>query len=259
MSEKLCLQWNDFQENVNTAFGKLKGDNEFSDVTLSCEDGQQFEAHKVILVSSSPFFHNLLRKNNHTHPLIYMRGIKSEDMSAILDFLYYGEANVFQENLDPFLALAEELKLKGLMGRETELQESCASSQSEQSRVKAPRPEPEPLIDFNNLNKDKQFLIADSNTEQRIAISQQVSADLQELDAQVKSMMEESPNIIREDKKEKAKKCKLCGKEGALYTIRDHIEAHHLEGIVIPCNACKKAYKSRTSFRQHKCKPVLTM
>ena len=117
MSEKLCLQWNDFQENVNTAFGKLKGDNEFSDVTLSCEDGQQFEAHKVILVSSSPFFHNLLRKNKHTHPLIYMRGIKSEDMSAILDFLYYGEANVFQENLDPFLALAEELKLKGLMGR----------------------------------------------------------------------------------------------------------------------------------------------
>ena len=55
MSEKLCLQWNDFQENVNTAFGKLKGDNEFSDVTLACQDGQQFEAHKVILVSSSPF------------------------------------------------------------------------------------------------------------------------------------------------------------------------------------------------------------
>ena len=172
MSEKLCLQWNDFQENVNTAFGKLKGDNEFSDVTLACQDGQQFEVHKVILVSSSPFFHNLLRKNKHTHPLIYMRGIKSEDMSAILDFLYYGEANIFQENLDPFLALAEELNLKGLMGREERLQESCESSQSEQRRVKAPRPEP--LNDFNNLNTDKQFLIADSNTEQKVTISQRL-------------------------------------------------------------------------------------
>ena len=71
MSEKLCLQWNDLQGNLNTAFGKLKSDHEFSDVTLACEDGQQFEAHKVILVSLSPFFHNLLKRNKHTHPLHY--------------------------------------------------------------------------------------------------------------------------------------------------------------------------------------------
>ena len=40
----------------------------------------------------------------------------SEDLVAIMDFLYNGEANVFQESLDAFLALAEELKLKGLSG-----------------------------------------------------------------------------------------------------------------------------------------------
>merc|ERR1719319_919402 len=34
----------------------------------------------------------------------------------MLDFLYFGEANVYQENLDSFLAVAEELQLKGLMG-----------------------------------------------------------------------------------------------------------------------------------------------
>ena len=54
MSEKLCLQWNDFQENLNSAFGELRNDKEFSDVTLACEDGTQIEAHKVILASSSP-------------------------------------------------------------------------------------------------------------------------------------------------------------------------------------------------------------
>ena len=107
MVERLCLKWNDFEENVKSSFGSLRDDDNFIDVTLASEDGQQFEAHKVILVSSSPFFHNLLRKNKHTHPLIYMRGIKSEDMSAILDFLYYGEANIFQENLDSFLAVAD--------------------------------------------------------------------------------------------------------------------------------------------------------
>ena len=116
MSETLCLQWNDFKDNVKRAFGNLREDRDFSDVTLACEDGHQMEAHKVILAASSPFFRNLLVKNRHAHPMIYMRGLKSEDLSAIIDFLYCGEANVLQENLDTFLALGlEELKLKGLL------------------------------------------------------------------------------------------------------------------------------------------------
>ena len=120
MSEKLCLQWNDFQENIKSAFGSLREDTDFADVTLACEDGQQVEAHKVILAASSPFFQKLLGRNKHPHPLIYMRGMKSEDLLAIVDFLYRGEANVFQENLDSFLAIAEELQLKGLMGKTDE-------------------------------------------------------------------------------------------------------------------------------------------
>ena len=50
MSEKLCLQWNSFNENVNSAFRRLREDKEFTDVSLVCEDGQQMEAHKVIKV-----------------------------------------------------------------------------------------------------------------------------------------------------------------------------------------------------------------
>ena len=50
MTDKICLQWNDFRENVSSAFGSLRNDNEFTDVTLACEDGQQMEAHKVIKV-----------------------------------------------------------------------------------------------------------------------------------------------------------------------------------------------------------------
>ena len=115
-SEKLCLKWNDFQENILSSFKELRSDQEFTDVTLACEDGQQIGAHKVVLSTSSPLFRNLLRSNKHQHPLIYMRGIKFEDLVAIIDFLYFGEANVYQEHLDAFLALANELNLKGLTG-----------------------------------------------------------------------------------------------------------------------------------------------
>ena len=39
MSEQLCLQWNDFKENVNSAFGRLREDQEFVDVTpMHCSE-----------------------------------------------------------------------------------------------------------------------------------------------------------------------------------------------------------------------------
>ena len=65
MSDKLCLQWNEFRKNVKSAFGRLRNDKEFTDVTLACEDGQLMEAHKVILAASSPFFEKILHKGSH--------------------------------------------------------------------------------------------------------------------------------------------------------------------------------------------------
>ena len=115
MSEKLCLQWSDFQENIKGAFKNFREDKNFNDVTLVCEDGLQVEANKVILASSSPFFQKLFRINKHPHPLVFMRGVNSDDLLAIVDFLYRGETNVFQESLDAFLAIAEDLQLRGLM------------------------------------------------------------------------------------------------------------------------------------------------
>ena len=248
MSEKLCLRWNDFKENINSAFGRLRDDKDFTDVTLACEDGQQMEAHKVILASSSPFFQKILQKSKHPHTLIYLRGFQSKDFVSILDFLYFGEANVYQEDLDSFLAIAEEIQLKGLTGQtSTDLVEE--QENNIQKRNDEVKKSTNPQMNLKTkANAPKTFTTA--------AIPNEISAALQALDEKVKSMMEESTNIIRDDRKERAKKCKLCGKEGARTAIRDHIEVHHLEGIVLPCNACKKAYKSRTSFRQHKCNPV---
>ena len=96
-------------------FRKLRESEDLADVTLVCKDGQKFPAHKVILASSSPFFWNLLTSDKLSHQtLIFMRGSRSADMVALLDFLYQGEANVDQENINSFLQLAEDLQLRGL-------------------------------------------------------------------------------------------------------------------------------------------------
>ena len=261
MSEKLCLQWNDFRANVNSAFGRLRDDKEFSDVTLVCEDGQQMEAHKVIMAASSPFFEKIFQKNKHPHPLIYLRGFKSEDLVAILDFLYFGEANVYQENLDSFLAIAEQLKLEGLSGKTAsdvvEQQDNCANPQLIHNTREIFKTPTTYNTDVQNIHDTEE---ANSKL---IAISNQFSGDLdlEALDEKVKSMMERSQKMIPAGKqmngtpmRATAMICKVCGKEGRVTDIRDHIEANHLEGVSIPCDCCGKTFSARAYLRVHKTK-----
>ena len=214
MSEKLCLQWNDFKTNVNSAFGRLRDDKEFTDVTLVCEDGQQVEAHKVVFVASSPFFLNILKRNKHPHPLIYMRGVRPENLMAMVDFFYYGEANVYQENLDSFLVLAEELQLKGLRGNQTEKEEEVF-----QGQVPTEKPQQTLMLNSrsaskkNPLSKNVSYengLAVHGENEKALALIDERTnnTDVESLDKQVKSMMQESGNVDLRGRKNRI--CKVC-------------------------------------------------
>jgi len=138
-SEKFCLRWNDFESNISTAFRELRDDKDFFDVTLSCDD-EQIQAHKVILSACSPFFRGVLRRNPHAHPLLYLKGVKFSDLTAVLNFMYHGEVNVAQEELNSFLAVAEELRVKGLTQNNQSGNNSSSSSKKEPFSA-APRPQ----------------------------------------------------------------------------------------------------------------------
>ena len=113
MSEKFCLKWNDFESNFSSAIKTIREESEFCDITLA-SDTEQVSAHKVILSASSPFFKTVLKRNNHQHPLIYLRGVAYPDLEAVINFIYHGEVSVAQEDLNSFLQLAEDLQIKGL-------------------------------------------------------------------------------------------------------------------------------------------------
>ena len=252
MSEKLCLQWNDFKENVNSAFSRLRNDNDFTDVTLACEDGQHLEAHKVILAASSPVFEKILQKSKHPHPLIYLRGFQSKDLASILDFLYFGEANVFQESLDLFLAIADEIKLKGLTGQTSrnKMMEEQEKPQHSESVTKS-----KDLALKSTSQKDPIPTASafEKPSSMALSISEQFDTNLQALDEKVKSMMEKGQKMIKAGKGQKRSwLCKVCGKEGILCNIRDHIEAQHLEGVIIPCEYCDKTFSTRINLNHHK-------
>jgi len=86
-------------------------------VTLCCDNGVDIvQAHKVILAACSPLFRKILSRQKSTgqNPFLYLKGIRLKELRAVLDFIYHGEVNVAQDSLNNFLAVAEELAIKGL-------------------------------------------------------------------------------------------------------------------------------------------------
>jgi len=207
MSQKYCLKWNKFQENLYSSLGGLRESREFADVTLACEDGQQVEAHKVILAASSPFFQNILRSNPHQHPLIYMRGMKSEDLVGIVDFLYYGEVNILQDNLDNFLTLAEEIQLKGLTNEDKVTEQEPIAEQvlkkTEPNLGKKAKREPreesenEPLTDMVKVKPIAELVNKETPTEEEKSaiadINTELDKSIAELSTELENISENKP------------------------------------------------------------------
>jgi len=131
--EKFCLRWNDFESNITQGFKELREEKDFFDVTIACDDNQ-VQAHKVIISACSPFFRNVLRRNPHQHPLLYLKGVKYKELLSILNFMYVGEVNVAQDELNSFLSVAEDLKVKGLTQSKTESKESKQPANQEQAK-----------------------------------------------------------------------------------------------------------------------------
>jgi len=164
-SEKFCLRWNDFESNISLAFREIRDEKDFFDCTLSC-GSRQIQAHKLILSACSPFFRSILRQNPHQHPLLYMKGVAFTDMQAVLNFMYHGEVNVAQDELNSFLAVAEDLKVKGLTQNNSSDSNSSSKPKSEASS-NVPRPRP-PRQDEPSFSKRAQTVTSNQPSAQRI-------------------------------------------------------------------------------------------
>lgn len=111
--QAFCLRWNNYQSNLTSVFEQLLQNEQFVDVTLSC-DNISIKAHKVVLSACSPYFTALFNENPCKHPIIIMRDIKFTELKSIVEFMYRGEINVCQDQIAPLLRIAELLKIRGL-------------------------------------------------------------------------------------------------------------------------------------------------
>ena len=144
--------------------------------------------------------------------------------------------------------IAEELKLKGLTGKDTK-QELPLISKEDPNFKNVPEKNSEMKVEHPTKVLSKNFLL-DNNYEGAIAIPKLTfSGDLNELDDQIKSMMLVGPNMLQSSS---TRICTVCGKEGHPRNIKDHIEANYIDGVSLPCTVCEKTFKSRASLRMHK-------
>ena len=108
--EKVLPAVERLESNISVTCREQREDKDFFDITLACDD-DQIQAHKVILSACSPFFRSVLQKNPHQHPFLYLKGVKYADLLAVLNFMYHGEVNVAQDELNSFLAIAQNLRV----------------------------------------------------------------------------------------------------------------------------------------------------
>ena len=255
-TEKFCLKWNDFQQNIISSYHTLRDNFDFSDVTLVCDEIEEIKAHRIILTASSPFFNTVLKRNNHSHPTIYMRGLKSKDLVAIVDFIYHGEAKIYQDDLDGFLALAKELQLKGLTGSQND------SKNNEENNVEIPN------VKINQQIKQKKDGMIKKSTLKNMHFESEVNHE--NYDEQEKHILDTSMVPVKTDHdietlnhqistmtqkvddKNYNWKCTVCGKLTAnKQDIRRHVEVH-IEGATHICNRCGKTSRSSSALRKHK-------
>merc|ERR1719322_456080 len=122
--DKWCLRLDEFDKNIREYFSSLRKDGRMFDVTLATEDGQQIQAHRIILSAGSKFFSDIFLNSHHSNILVYLKGIRIAQLESLIDFIYSGEAFITQEDLKLFLEAGKELQVKGLQGELQGVQEN---------------------------------------------------------------------------------------------------------------------------------------
>ena len=169
--ESYNLNWAEFNTYTSKTFKDLLSDQNFSDVTLVCDDEETIQAHKVILSACSPFFNRILTKNQHNHPLVYLSDVNLNELKAIVNFMYLGQTNVEQENLQRFLKIAAKFQVRGLTDNNSNRNEEQMPSPAVPTRVNKSA-SPKKVVNFNNprhsLIQNPELLEESYNTESQM-------------------------------------------------------------------------------------------
>ena len=277
------LLWNDFHKNASSTFKEMREDQDFTNVTLAFENNHEIKAHKIILASSSSFFSDMLRKIKHSNPWIYLKGVREKDLISILDLIYHGEVNIPEEDLEDFMKVGGELKVKGLeieeqfdtselldmsknqrkikQNKANEIKKETDSKEtdSKETDSKETDSKEDDSKDDAHRNYTKPELYLETTLiEQGIKPSTNGLSHSQEVKYMQQEEIFKQRDIIIKQKTSKINgtvACTDCQFKTKFHTnMKNHIESRHMtdiKDVPIPCVHCDVTTVSRSALREH--------
>ena len=241
--DKCSLTYNDFDTNIREYFRSLREEQRLFDVTLATDDGQQMQAHKIILSAASSFFSNIFLKTDSVKMLVYLKGISSSQLEHIINFMYKGEVFIAEEDLKEFIETGEELQVKGLQSEFPDMKDDRQDHQNKDIGSEFVKTENKPECIDNAGNKE--IFRMEDITDNWIfseAKSNEGGIANDELDIQIEGLIEKTEGIW---------KCKMCEKTTKQKgEIRDHAEIH-IDGNSQSCHICSKKFPTRHNLQMH--------
>ena len=238
MAETNILKWHELSENLQLMLKNLYQDGRYSNINLVSDDQIQFKAHKMVLSACSPVFKKIIDNIPSEQPMIYLRGIQSSELESILQFMYLGEAKVFQERLRGFMRVAKDLEVK-------DISNGLEMDNEEEKTV-----DDETHLHFlcNQCNykskakKDLQTHIQSKHEGIKYPCHHcDYEASRQDT---LQTHIESQHEGIRYP-------CDQCGFQATRRdTLQKHIRSIH-EGVKYPCNHCDYKASQRSSLRDH--------
>ena len=239
------LSWHSFPDHLRGMMHDLKKSGELTDVTLVSEDKKQFNAHKIILSASSTFFESIVGINLMANQLIFLRGIHSNQLESILEFIYLGQATYSEDRVNEFLNVAKSLEIKGIIRNVDEKAEPVYHKNNEvdlTTIMEAEEDEFETMYEIEgkvsqvtskNLNENEELIKCDK--------CDRVYVDMSSLNRHIKA--------THDGVKYPCDKCDY--RAAHAFHLKQHKKSLH-KGVTHSCSECGKKYKRLENLKYHK-------
>lgn len=185
----LSLKWENHKKTFSHIVASLRHRDNYCDATISC-DGKFYNVHKLILSACSLYLEKLFDATNSLnslimHPVIILQDIKHEHLEALLDYMYVGEVNILQADLEGLIRAAECLKIKGLAGPDDDVlmassnverrtKRSLEDENSFEKRIKNELPKERSITeDTQSIHIHEEEVLTNHNTRSDCQLSQE--------------------------------------------------------------------------------------
>ena len=255
--------WHTYTDHLKEMLHQIKLDDTFTDVTLVSDDGRKLRAHKVVLGACSPILKIMLANDADGTDLIDLKGIAFEEIEAILQFIYLGEATIHKDRMSEFLNVVQKLKVKELFKdsdvdnheqkTETEVGENLQLTMNNQD------------YEYYNIMKyddnNKETLVIDSCQQAEGRGEDELTTGdfyIEYRDSRTRELLQESEKMaIRLPKAGvKVYQCPKCDyKTWRKDQMKGHIKRRHVnkmrERNKNVCKYCQKIFSTKSNLARH--------